>query len=149
MIFFGQTRLADIPPAQRSMRFEHIDWNRAIFRTLREAFGYLVVNFNRVWVIHVSVRFYTACNTPTICYPRQCHSSALTWSATALEGAVAAIIMILAALAEFSYIPPHALVTFSPSHPSSYGWPYLLHRHCGELARRWISALPSFSSLSV
>jgi hypothetical protein len=35
------------------------------------------------------------------------------------------------------YIPPHALVTFSPCQPSSYGRPYLLHCHCGELVRQW------------
>jgi 1,3-beta-glucan synthase len=34
-----------------------------------------------------------------------CHSSVLTWSATALGSAVATAIMILAAFVEFSYIP--------------------------------------------
>jgi 1,3-beta-glucan synthase len=90
------------------MRFDRIDWNRAFFKTYYEkrSFGHLLVNFNRIWVIHISLFwFYTAYNAPTIYQPKQGHSSALTWSATALGGAVATIIMILATLAEFSYIP--------------------------------------------
>ena len=105
LTFFGQTRLADIPPALRSIAFRSRRLESHILQdVLREAFGYLLVNFNHVWVTHVSVWFYTAYNAPTIYHPRQCHSSALTWSAPALGGAVAAIIMILATLAEFSYI---------------------------------------------
>ena len=108
LIFFCQTRLVDIPPAQRFMRFDCIDWNRAFFKTYYEkrSFRHLLVNFNRIWVIHISLFwFYTAYNAPTIYQPKRGHSSALTWSATALGGAVATIIMILATLAEFSYIP--------------------------------------------
>ena len=90
------------------MRFDRIDWNRAFFKTYYEkrSFGHLLVNFNRIWVIHISLFwFYTAYNAPTIYQPKRGHSAALTWSATALGGAVATIIMILATLAEFSYIP--------------------------------------------
>jgi 1,3-beta-glucan synthase len=105
--YFCQTRLVDIPQAQRFMRFDLIDWNRAFFKTYYEkrSFGPLLVNFNRIWVIHISLFwFYTAYNAPTIYQPKRGHSSALTWSATALGGAVATI-MILATLTEFSYIP--------------------------------------------
>jgi 1,3-beta-glucan synthase len=90
------------------MRFDRIDWNRAFFKTYYEkrSFGHLLVNFNRIWVIHVSLFwFYTSYNAPTIYQPKRGHSSALTWSATALGGAVATVIMILATIAEFSYIP--------------------------------------------
>jgi hypothetical protein len=44
-------------------------------------------------------------SAPTIYRPKQGHSSALTWSATALGGAVGTVITILATLAEFLYIP--------------------------------------------
>ena len=90
------------------MRFDRIDWNRAFFKTYYEkrSFGHLLVNFNRIWVIHISLFwFYTSYNAPTIYQPKRGHSAALTWSATALGGAVATVIMILATLAEFSYIP--------------------------------------------
>ena len=88
------------------MKFDRIDWNRVFFKTYFEkrSFGHLLVNFNRIWVIHISMYwFYTAYNSPAIYNGRK--SSAMRWSATALGGAVATIIMIAATLAEFSYIP--------------------------------------------
>lgn len=91
------------------MKFDRIDWNRAFFKTYSEkrSFGHLLVNFNRIWVIHIAVYFfYTAFNSkPVYRVQGGRNSPALTWSATALGGAVATIIMILATLAEFSYIP--------------------------------------------
>lgn len=90
------------------MRFDRIDWNRAFFKTYYEkrSFGHLLVNFNRIWVIHIAMYyFYTAFNSDAIYRVPDRDSSAITWSATALGGAVATIIMILATLAEFSYIP--------------------------------------------
>ena len=98
----------DLPPAQRFMKFDRIDWSRVFFKTYYEkrTFGHLLVNFNRIWVIHVAVYyFYTAYNSPAIYRVKGRSSPAMTWSATALGGAVATLIMILATLAEFSYIP--------------------------------------------
>lgn len=88
------------------MRFSQIDWNRVFFKTYYEkrSFGHLLVNFNRIWVIHIAMYwFYTAYNSPTIY--NGFNSIAMRWSATALGGAVATVIMICATLAEFSYIP--------------------------------------------
>ncbi|KAH9914111.1 1,3-beta-glucan synthase component-domain-containing protein [Fomitopsis serialis] len=91
---------------KRFMQFERIDWNRAFFKTYYEkrSFGHLLVNFNRIWVIHIAMYFfYTAYNSPTLY--NGANSAAMRWSATALGGAVATAIMIAATLAEFSYIP--------------------------------------------
>src|SRR4051812_9529088 len=90
------------------MKFDRIDWARVFFKTYYEkrTFGHLLVNFNRIWVIHVAMYyFYTAYNSPSIYRVQGRSSPAMTWSATALGGAVATIIMILATLFEFSYIP--------------------------------------------
>lgn len=88
------------------MKFDRIDWNRVFFKTYYEkrSFGHLLVNFNRIWVIHISMYwYYTAYNSPKIYNGEK--SAAMRWSVTALGGAVATIIMIAATLAEFSYIP--------------------------------------------
>ncbi len=88
------------------MRFSQIDWNRVFFKTYYEkrSFGHLLVNFNRIWVIHIAMYwFYTAYNSPTVYNGTT--STPMRWSATALGGAVATIIMLCATLAEFSYIP--------------------------------------------
>ncbi|KAG6889590.1 1,3-beta-D-glucan synthase [Termitomyces sp. Mi166 len=108
IVLTDKTRLVDLPPAQRWMKFNQVDWNRAFFKTYYEkrSFGHLLVNFNRIWVIHIAMYyFYTSFNSPTIYQPKNSPSAALTWSVTALGGAVATVIMIFATLAEFSYIP--------------------------------------------
>ncbi|KAK0205217.1 1,3-beta-glucan synthase [Desarmillaria ectypa] len=108
IVLTDKTRLVDLAPAQRFMKFDRIDWNRAFFKTYyeRRSFGHLLVNFNRIWVIHISLYyFYTAYNSPTIYQVNGNNVPALQWSATALGGAVATVIMILATLTEFSYIP--------------------------------------------
>lgn len=68
----------------------------------------MLVNFNRIWILHVSVYwFFTAFNSPRVYAPKNktSPSAAMTWSATALGGAVSTLIMIAATTAEFSYIP--------------------------------------------
>lgn len=92
------------------MKFDRIDWNKAFFKTYLEkrSFFHLLVNFNRIWVLHISVFwFYTAYNAPSI-YAVKGTTQATTpmaWSVTALGGSVATLIMIAATLAEFRYIP--------------------------------------------
>jgi 1,3-beta-glucan synthase len=107
---FAQTRLVDISPAQRYMKLGRVDWNRVFFKTYFEkrSMAHLLVNFNRIWILHISVfYFYTAFNSPKVYAPhnRANPSPQMTWSATALGGAVSTTIMILATIAEFSYIP--------------------------------------------
>jgi 1,3-beta-glucan synthase len=92
------------------MKFSKIEWNRVFFKTYFEkrSIAHLLVNFNRIWILHVAVfYFYTAYNSPKVYSPpNQAFPSApMTWSAVALGGAVSTIIMILATIAEFSYIP--------------------------------------------
>ena len=88
------------------MKFDRIQWGRAFFKTYYEkrSFGHWLVNFNRIWVIHVAFYwFYTSYNSPKVYDGTR--SRPLRWSATALGGAVATVIMIAATIAEFSYIP--------------------------------------------
>ncbi|KAJ7057182.1 glycosyltransferase family 48 protein [Mycena amicta] len=109
IILTDTRKLVSIAPAQRFLAFERIDWNRVFFKTYYEkrSFGHLLVNFNRIWVIHVAMYwFYTSFNSPTVYAFRGVTSRAMTWSAVALGGAVATLIMIFATIAEFWYIPP-------------------------------------------
>ncbi|KAH9997287.1 1-3-beta-glucan synthase [Russula vinacea] len=110
IVLQDNTRLVDLPPAQRFMKFGRVDWGRVFFKTYFEkrSIAHLLVNFNRVWVLHVAVYwFYTAFNSPRVYAPhdKQFPSAPMTWSATALGGAVSTSIMLLATLAEFFYIP--------------------------------------------
>jgi 1,3-beta-glucan synthase len=92
------------------MKFHKIDWSRVFFKTYfeRRSLAHLLVNFNRVWILHVAIYwFYTAFNSPKVYAPRTKAnpSPQMSWSATALGGAVSTSIMIAATVAEFSYIP--------------------------------------------
>ncbi|KDN41919.1 1,3-beta-glucan synthase component FKS1, partial [Rhizoctonia solani AG-8 WAC10335] len=105
-----RTRLVDLPPAQRFMKFDKVDWTRAFFKTYKEKRTalQLLVHFNRIWILHVSLFwYYTAYNSPVI-YRRSGAAdatAAMKWSASALGGAVSTVIMIFATLAEFTFIP--------------------------------------------
>ena len=63
IVLNDRTRLVDVPPTQRFMKFDKIDWNRVFFKNYKEkrSFLHLLVNFNRIWILHISVFwFYTA-----------------------------------------------------------------------------------------
>ncbi|RXK35245.1 1,3-beta-glucan synthase component FKS1 [Tremella mesenterica] len=110
IILTDKTRLVDIPPAQRFMKFDRVEWSKVFFKTYLEkrSFFHLLVNFNRIWVLHIAVFwFYTAYNSPSIYAPKGSTEATtpMAWSITALGGSVATLIMIAATLAEFSYIP--------------------------------------------
>ncbi|KAF8831305.1 1,3-beta-glucan synthase [Lentinula edodes] len=110
IVLNDNSRLVDLAPAQRFMKLGRVDWNRVFFKTYFEKRStlHLVVNFNRIWILHISLYyFYTAFNSPKVYAPKNTTSPSpqMQWSAVALGGAVSTGIMILATLAEFSYIP--------------------------------------------
>ncbi|KAH7889706.1 glycosyltransferase family 48 protein [Phlebopus sp. FC_14] len=110
IVLDNNTRLVDISPAKRYLSLPRVDWNKVFFKTYYEkrSVAHLLVNFNRVWILHVAVYwFFTAFNSPKVYAPptKQYPAPATAWSATALGGAVATLIMIFATLAEFMYIP--------------------------------------------
>ena len=109
-----KTRMVDIPPAQRYLKLKEVAWKKAFFKTYKEtrSWFHVLTNFNRIWVIHVTMFwFYTAFNSQPIYtenYQQQLNQSphaAATWSAVGLGGAIASLIMILATLAEWMYVP--------------------------------------------
>ncbi|KAJ7273703.1 glycosyltransferase family 48 protein [Mycena haematopus] len=110
IVLTDNSRLVDASPSQRFMRFGKIDWNRVFFKTYFEkrSKSHLLVNFNRIWILHISLYyFYTSFNSPRAYAPHNKlnPSPEMTWSAVALGGAVSTGIMILATIAEYSYIP--------------------------------------------
>ncbi|KAF5373903.1 hypothetical protein D9758_000575 [Tetrapyrgos nigripes] len=110
IVLNDNSRLVDVSPSQRFMKLKNVDWNKVFFKTYFEkrSILHLLVNFNRIWILHVSVYFfYTAFYSPKVYAPQNKNdpSPQMTWSAVALGGAVSTAIMIAATIAEFSYIP--------------------------------------------
>jgi len=114
IVMEDKSRLVDLPPAERYDKLKDVNWKKVFFKTYKErrSWFHMLVNFNRIWVIHVSVYwFYTAFNSPTL-YTRDYKQEennppekSATLSAVALGGSIASLIQILATLAEWSYVP--------------------------------------------
>ncbi|KAJ3515692.1 hypothetical protein NMY22_g14388 [Coprinellus aureogranulatus] len=96
------------------------DRNRVFFKTYFKkcSYGHLNVNASWIWVIDIGLYyFYTAYNSPTNRVQGGRDSTVMSWGDTALGGAVATIIIVLATLAEFSYIP---ITWNNTSHPTRH-----------------------------
>ncbi|KAF8319368.1 1,3-beta-glucan synthase [Clavulina sp. PMI_390] len=110
IVLADKSRLVDVPPAQRFMKLDKVDWNAVFFKTYyeRRTFLQLLVHFNRIWVIHISLYwFYTSYNSQRVYRQKDGANptAAMKWSVTALGGAVATLIMIAVTLAEFTLLP--------------------------------------------
>ena len=114
IVFEDKTRMVDLPPAERFERLKDVVWKKVFFKTYKEtrSWFHLLVNFNRIWIIHITVYwFYTAHNSPTLYtknYEQQRNNQppvAQQWAAVGFGGTVACLIQILATLAEWMYVP--------------------------------------------
>ena len=114
IVMEDKTRIVDFPPAQRYHKLKDVAWKKVFFKTYKEtrSWGHLLVNFNRIWVIHISMFWmYTAYNSPTLYtrdYQQQLNQDptvAAQLSAIALGGTVASLIMVMATICEWCYVP--------------------------------------------
>jgi 1,3-beta-glucan synthase len=114
IVMEDKSRIVDVPPAERYMKLKDVHWKKVFFKTYyeRRSWFHMLVNFNRIWVIHATMFwFYTVYNSPTIFtnnYTQQGNEEpeASAWrSAVALGGTIASLIMVLATLAEWFYVP--------------------------------------------
>lgn len=115
IVMEDKSRLVDLPPAERFLKFKEIAWKKVFFKTYKEtrSWFHMLVNFNRIWVIHLtSFWFYTAFNSPTLYTkdyvqtdPNSGPNASASWSAVGLGGTLASLIMIGATLAEWAYVP--------------------------------------------
>jgi 1,3-beta-glucan synthase len=108
------TRLVDIPSSQRYGKLGEITWNKVFFKTYKESrsWFHLAVNFNRIWVIHLSMFwFYAAFNSPTLYTPNYYQLlnnqplAQTRWAACGLAGVVATFLQIVATLSEWAFVP--------------------------------------------
>ncbi|KAF2121974.1 1,3-beta-glucan synthase component-domain-containing protein [Lophiotrema nucula] len=114
IVLEDKSRIVDLPPAERYAKLKDVLWKKVFFKTYyeRRSWFHMMVNFNRIWVIHVTAFwFYTAFNSQPIYtknYQQQLDNkpeTAATLSAVALGGTIASLIMIAATIAEWAYVP--------------------------------------------
>ena len=114
IVLEDKSRLVDVPASQRYLKLKDVAWKKAFFKTYRESRSYfhMLVNFNRIWVIHVTMFwFYLAYNTRPLYTPDYQQTldnqppNSYVWSACGFGGTLASLIMILATCAEWAYVP--------------------------------------------
>ncbi|KAI1003790.1 1,3-beta-glucan synthase component [Podosphaera aphanis] len=114
IVMEDKSRIVDFPPSERYLKLKDVKWSKVFFKTYKEtrSWFHMLVNFNRIWVIHISAFwFFTAKNSPTLLvkdYQQELNNQppgSYQWSAVALGGAVACLLMIAATIAEWTYVP--------------------------------------------
>ena len=115
LVFEDKSKLLDLPPADRYLRLKDVNWKKCFFKTYKEtrSWFHLLVNFNRIWVIHLSMFwFYTSHNAPSLLvgssYEQEVDQQppkSKTLSVVAFGGGIASFVQILATLAEWAYVP--------------------------------------------
>ncbi|PSN62636.1 1,3-beta-glucan synthase component GLS2 [Corynespora cassiicola Philippines] len=114
IVMEDKSRLVDLPPAERYAKLKDVVWKKVFFKTYyeRRSWFHMLVNFNRIWVIHLSTFwFYTAYNSKPVYtknYERQLDNQppgSLTLSVVALGGTIAAFLQVLATVCEWAYVP--------------------------------------------
>lgn len=111
---FDGTLLYDHPRESQYTRLGSVNWNKAFFKSYFESrsWFHLIVNFSRVWVIHLSMFWYFfTINTPTL-YTKNymIHldnkpAPQVQLCVIGLGGAVACVMVMTATLFEAVYVP--------------------------------------------
>ncbi|AOA62794.1 1,3-beta-glucan synthase component [Komagataella phaffii CBS 7435] len=114
IVFEDGSRLVDVPSEERYIRLGEVLWENVFFKTYKEIRSWLhfITNFNRIWIIHVSLFWmYAAYNSPTLYtkhYIQTQNNQPLAssrWAAAALGGTVACAIQIAATICEWLFVP--------------------------------------------
>lgn len=115
LVFEDKSKFLDLPPAERYLRLKDLNWKKCFFKTYKEtrSWFHLLVNFNRIWVIHLTVFwFYTSANAPSLLvgpsYEQEADQpppKAKTLAVVAFGGGIASLVQVVATLAEWAYVP--------------------------------------------
>ncbi|KAI6368044.1 hypothetical protein MCOR25_004727 [Pyricularia grisea] len=114
IVLEDKSKLTDVPPPERYLKLKDVNWKKCFFKTYKEtrSWFHLVVNFNRIWIIHLTMWwYYTAFNAPTLLVPNYTQQgnekppNAAVWSICGFGGCIASLIQIIATCAEWAYVP--------------------------------------------
>ncbi|TLD29114.1 hypothetical protein PspLS_03411 [Pyricularia sp. CBS 133598] len=114
IVLGDKSKLTDVPPAERYLKLKDVNWKKCFFKTYKEtrSWFHLVVNFNRIWIIHLTMWwYYTAFNAPTLLVPNYTQQgnekppNAAVWSICGFGGCIASLIQIIATCSEWAYVP--------------------------------------------
>lgn len=110
----NKTRLLSLLPKDRYVNLSKVLWNKAFYKTFKErrSWSHVFTNFNRIWVIHLSVFwYYTSFNSPTLYtsnYQQVLDNQPTTQARLAvmsLAGGIASFICLVSVLLELIFVP--------------------------------------------
>lgn len=107
-------KLIDLAPEDRYLQLHNVVWKKTFIKTFKEtrSWAHVVCNFNRIWIIHISMFwYYTSFNAPN--FYTQSYNVLLnnkptiqaTLTVMAQAGAIACLICLIATICEWSFIP--------------------------------------------
>ncbi|CAM0138283.1 unnamed protein product [Umbelopsis sp. WA50703] len=112
LVLFDGRLLSEINPDQRYIAIKHINWKAAFRKTYKEKRSWIhsLVNFMRIWIIHVATFWYYMSANATFFYLSRDPGIAeketpVRISVIALGGAVSTGFMLIGGLAEYLYLP--------------------------------------------
>ncbi|KAG0173582.1 1,3-beta-D-glucan synthase [Apophysomyces sp. BC1034] len=108
----SDTTLMKLEPGERYLSLKHVNWKKVFRKTYKEkrSWMHISINFSRVWIIHiVSFWYYIGGNAGAIYLSADPEVASLEqsvqWSVAALGGAIAALLMFVGSIAEYTYLP--------------------------------------------
>lgn len=114
IVLDDKTRLIDLPPENRYRNLNRIVWRKVFSKTFKESrsWSHVLTNFNRIWIIHVSMFWYfTSFNAPSL-YTHRYNPSLDNQPTTqarltimSIAGGIACLICLISTLFELSFIP--------------------------------------------
>ncbi|KAG9251681.1 1,3-beta-glucan synthase component-domain-containing protein [Emericellopsis atlantica] len=115
IVLHDKSKLVDVPPAERYLKLNEINWKKCFFKTYKEtrSWFHLLINFNRIWIIHLTMFwFFTSYNAPTLLifntYEQEADNQprgSKQFAIVSFGGVVASLIQIVATLSEWAYVP--------------------------------------------
>jgi 1,3-beta-glucan synthase len=106
--------LIEIPPHERYLYLNKIRWSKCFYKTYKErrTWSHAVLNFNRIWIIHISIFWiYTLANSSALYtknYQQQLDNKPplyVSLTILALNGSISTLINLLATGLEYLFVP--------------------------------------------
>lgn len=110
----NNTKLMSLPSRERYAKLNEVVWKKAFRKTFYEkrSWMHVVANFNRIWIIHVSMFwYYTSYNAPSLYthnYRQALNnkpSTKATLTIMSLGGAIASFLTLVSVSAELIFVP--------------------------------------------
>lgn len=114
IVLDDKTRLLDLPSEQRYANLHRVVWKKAFVKTFKEtrSWSHVLCNFNRIWIIHISMFwYYTSFNAPSL-YTHNYNPSLdnqptlqARFTVMAFAGVLALLICLVSLFFEYTFVP--------------------------------------------